>query len=172
MSRKSPWIACAALVAVLSSSALPTRADDDEGEEAKSFAVSHPTYQAECGGCHVAFPPELLPAASWRALMAGLDKHFGTDASLDDPTRRELTSFFEANAGRVRAIGADGKPLLRITETNWFRREHRPGREGIASGTFASEPVKSAANCGACHRDAAAGNYAESGIRIPRQAQR
>ena len=39
-------------------------------------------WQQECASCHMAFPPGLLPAASWKKMMSGLDQHFGADASI------------------------------------------------------------------------------------------
>ena len=38
-----------------------------------------PKYQQECAACHTAYPPGLLPAASWQRLMGGLGKHFGVE---------------------------------------------------------------------------------------------
>jgi len=81
----------------------------------------HPLYISECGSCHIAFPPGLLAADSWRAMLAGLDEHFGSDASLDAATVREIETFLTANAGKRKTLGANGKPLLRITETTWFQ---------------------------------------------------
>ncbi len=43
------------------------------------------SYEKECGACHYAFNPSLLPAASWAGLMTSLREHFGEDASLDAP---------------------------------------------------------------------------------------
>ena len=42
-----------------------------------------PAYRQECASCHTAYPPGMLPAASWQRIMTGLDKHYGTDAALD-----------------------------------------------------------------------------------------
>ena len=42
-----------------------------------------PAYKQECAGCHMAYPPGMLPAGSWSRMMKGLDQHYGTDASLD-----------------------------------------------------------------------------------------
>ena len=42
-----------------------------------------PKYQQECAACHVAYPPGMLPAASWQRVMGNLSHHYGTDASLD-----------------------------------------------------------------------------------------
>ena len=45
-------------------------------------------YTQECAACHTAYPPGLLPAASWNRVVTGLDKHCGTDAALDAATVR------------------------------------------------------------------------------------
>lgn len=126
------------------------------------FTAANPTLQAECGSCHLAYPPQLLPARSWRALMTGLDKHFGSDASLDTKTTAEISAFLEKNAARDR--DASAKPVLRITETNWFRHEH----DEVSTSVWRNPKVKSAANCAACHTAAARGDFSEHSIRIPR----
>ena len=41
------------------------------------------SYEAECAGCHMAYPPGLLSQKNWQNIMGGLGKHFGTDASPD-----------------------------------------------------------------------------------------
>jgi hypothetical protein len=132
-------------------------------EEGRRSVTLLPAYKAECGSCHVAFPPRLLPAESWRAMMSGLDKHFGSDASLDAAAAAEIGTFLEKNAGSNRH-GTSGKPLLRITETRWFVREH----DEVSAATWKNPKVKSAANCAACHTQAESGNYNEHGIRIPK----
>jgi len=126
------------------------------------YTISDPTYQAECASCHIAYPPRLLPARSWRALMSGLARHFGTDASLDAPTATYLTAFLEQNAGRDRTGAA--KPVLRITETRWFVHEH----DEVPAHVWKSPRVKSAAHCTACHVDADRGHYSEHNIRLPK----
>ena len=138
-------------------------AEDDDDEEERMPAVKNVAWQAECGSCHVAFPPRLLPAESWRAVMSGLDKHFGTDASLDAPTAREIGAFLDKNAGS-NGHSTSGKPILRITETRWFVREH----DEVSDRTWKNPKVKSAANCAACHTEAESGNYTEHSITIPR----
>ena len=122
--------------------------------------------QQECGSCHVVYPPQFLSAASWRAVVGGLDKHFGTDASLDASTASEVLRYLQADAGRHNT-SVGGKPLLRITETRWFVREH--GDE-LPPNVWRSPAVKSAANCSACHTGAAHEDYSENTLRIPRGA--
>lgn len=130
------------------------------------YAIDNPAYQAECTSCHIAYPPQLLPARSWRALMAGLDKHFGTDASLDPQSAAAITAFLEQNAGRKRAskYSSSTDPALRITETRWFVHEH----DEVPARVWKHPKVKSAANCTACHADADKGNFNEHGIRLPK----
>ncbi len=138
-------------------------AEDDDDEDEHMPVAKNALWQSECGSCHVAYPPRLLPAESWRAVMSGLDKHFGTDASLDPAAAREISAFREKNAGS-RRYEASAKPLLRITETRWFRREH----DEVSERVWKNPKVKSAANCAACHIQAESGNYSEHNIRIPR----
>ncbi len=134
-------------------------ADDDDG---RRDTASHPAWTAECGGCHVAYPPQLLPARSWRALMSGLDNHFGTDASLDPQTAADVGAFLERSAGRDRTPAAP--PVLRITETPWFVREH----DEVPARVWQSVKVASRSNCTACHLKADQGNYGESTLFIPK----
>lgn len=130
-----------------------------------------PSYIEECGSCHAAFPPALMTAESWKALLGGLNKHFGEDASLAPDKVAEIGRFLDANAARrdkYRAVDVQGKPLIRVTESAWFRREHRDGHDGITAGVWRLPSVKTPANCPACHRSAEKGDYSEGGIRIPR----
>jgi hypothetical protein len=126
------------------------------------YTATDPTWKAECGSCHVAYPPALLPAASWRALMSGLDKHFGTDASLDPASAARITTFLEQNASRKRKlVSASG---LRITETRWFRHEH----DEVAGAVWKNPTVKSPSNCTACHAGAEHGDFSEDNLQIPK----
>lgn len=120
-----------------------------------------PAYAQECAACHMAYPPALLGAASWRRLMDGLDRHFGTDASLDAATARRLDAWLQANAGTGRRAGTP--PQDRITRSAWFEREHR--KLGAAVWTLPS--VRSPAHCTACHTDAERGDFDDDALRMP-----
>lgn len=126
-------------------------------------APANPAYVEECGSCHVAFAPGLLPAASWSRLMAGLDRHFGTDARVDASAAGALSRYLADHAatGKRAVTGGDS---LRITGSPWFVREHRR----IEAATWTRPAVKSAANCGACHPDAARADFDEHAVRVPR----
>ena len=110
--------------------------------------MTHELTKKECGECHMAFQPGLLPDESWRAIMAGLADHFGEDASLEADLAAEIEAYLVANAGR-----SDGTKL-RISEQRWFRREH-----DFPDQVWQRPEIRSKANCEACHRDAAKGVY-------------
>jgi hypothetical protein len=122
-----------------------------------------PAYVQECGACHVAFPPGLLPAASWQRLMGGLQRHYGSDASLDAGAAREIGAWLQANAATgKRDRGAP--PEDRITRSAWFQHEH----DEVAAGTWARASIGKPSNCAACHPKAEQGRYTERDIRIPK----
>ena len=120
-------------------------------------------WSAECGGCHMAFPPGLLPAASWKKVMTGLDKHFGTDASLPAAETQEISDYLVKHASN--RWTASTAPL-RISESEWFLSKHRGDEINPAIWKRAS--VKSKANCMACHGAADKGNFDENAIHIPK----
>ena len=126
------------------------------------YTAPSPTVKAECGSCHIAYPPQLLPARSWRALMSDLEKHFGTDASLDPQTTAMITAFLEQNAGRERSFSV--QPVLRISDTRWFVHEH----DEVSSSVWKSPKVKSPSNCAACHSNAEQGDFSEHNVHIPK----
>jgi len=161
---KTSWINAAwrrsvASLALIGAGLLAPAAHADE----LRASARNPAYQQECSSCHVAYPPRLLSAASWRAVMGGLDRHFGTDASLDPETRAALLRYLQANAGS-HDTSAYGKPLLRITETRWFVHEHTGE---LPRHIWRNPAVKSPANCSACHTAADKGNYSESTLHVP-----
>lgn len=119
-------------------------------------------YRDECGSCHVPFPPRGLPASSWKAVMAGLDQHFGTDASIDPAASRTIGAWLATNAGYEPKPPA-AKPVLRITEMPWFRHEH----DEMSPAALRRLGVKALSDCGGCHTRAAEGRFSEHELRIP-----
>ena len=148
------------LPALMAALALPVHAD--------SYSVpKNAAFEAECASCHIAYPPQMLDADSWRAVMNGLSRHFGTDASVDEKQRAAIGEFLVAHAGgRKTGVTADasGKPLLRVTDTARFVHKHRE----VGDAIWKRASIQTRANCLACHADAAAGNYSEHSVRIPK----
>jgi hypothetical protein len=130
-------------------------------------ADAPPSFKAECGSCHLPYPPALLTAPDWKRVMARLDKHYGDNASLDEKTRRELEDFLVRNAsGRSRMAGEGDPP--RLTASAWFRREHRQ----VPQALWRDARVKSASNCTACHSRAEQGSYRGREIALPELRER
>jgi hypothetical protein len=134
-------------------------------------------WKSECGACHVAYPPALLPGRSWEKLMSGLADHFGEDASLDAGSAREISEYLvreSADRGasrmgrKVASAVAPTEAPVRISETRWFRHKH----DEIGPAVWRRAAVGSAANCGACHQGAGEGDYSERRVAIPRDAGR
>ena len=121
-----------------------------------------PRYQQECAACHLAYPPAMLPAASWRRLMNDLPRHYGTDASLDAAAVQEIGSWLGTHAGTYKRVREE-PPQDRITRSAWFIRKH----DEVPAATWKLPVVKSAANCAACHQGAEQGSFSERNIRIP-----
>jgi hypothetical protein len=128
------------------------------GTDGRAPSSVLPAYTKECGACHLAYPPDLLPAASWTKLMAGLDRHFGQNAELEPEVRALLERWLVERAGGRRADSA----TLRLTEGAWFRHKHRK-----VEGAAARPAVRSLANCAACHPAAERWDFDEDGVRIP-----
>lgn len=121
-----------------------------------------PLYKQECAACHMAYPPGFLPAASWTRMMGTLDKHYGTDASLDTAQVKQISQWLTANAGTYKRV-AEAPPDDRITRSAWFERKHRQ----VATTDWRHPAVKSAANCMACHTRADKGDYDDDSVRLP-----
>lgn len=108
-------------------------------------------WKEECGSCHVAYPPHLLNAENWQNLMSGLNKHFGVNATLEPNENKKILEFLKHYAGSGERYSAAS---LRISDTPWFRREHR----SIAPAEWSNSEVKSRSNCSACHGKVVLGN--------------
>jgi cytochrome c553 len=120
------------------------------------------SFKAECGSCHLAFPPSLLIADDWQRVMANLDNHYGDNASVDDKTRQEIERFLLRHGGSAKKKAGAGNPP-RITTTDSFKRRHRE----VPAAIWTDPTLKSVANCAGCHPRAEQGRYGENEIRLP-----
>ncbi|MGP3698018.1 cytochrome b/b6 domain-containing protein [Rhodobacter sp. NSM] len=131
-----------------------------------------PVARAECSACHMAYHPSLLPAASWRGLMAGLSDHFGEDASLDPVTVAEVEGWLVAHAAEEAdtlpahafALTAPDAPFA-ITESPSWKRLHGD----LPDALFERTSVRSRSNCVACHADAESGLFSPFSIHVPKE---
>jgi len=147
---------------------------DDGHRTANGSALgSNPAYVSECGACHLAYPPQFLPARSWERIMDGLADHFGDNAELPAPEADGLRTYLTSNAGDraghapsrafIASLALNAVPL-RITDTPYFRRQHHEIPSHIVQN---NREVASFANCQACHKDAQKGSFDEDRVAIP-----
>lgn len=129
-------------------------------------------WRDECGSCHIAFHPNLLPSRSWLRIMREQEQHFGADLALDAPTQALILNFLSSNSADRQGTEASfkiarsikpGELPLRITETPYWIKKHR----NISAAQWQSAPVKSQANCAACHQDAEQGTFLDAAMQIP-----
>lgn len=158
MTLSSTFLRC--LLAVAAGLSLASAAQADSGRVLLRNVPA--AYTQECAACHTGYPPGMLPARSWQRIMTGLDKHYGTDASLDAATVQQISGWLLANAGTYKRV-AEAPPEDRITRSAWFVREH----DEVAPSVWKLASVKSAANCAACHTGADQGDYSERTLQAP-----
>lgn len=126
-------------------------------------SVGATLYRQECAACHIAYPPTMLPAASWQRLMTTLPQHFGTDASLDPASVQQLAAWLGVQATPGRR-NSEMPPQDRITRSAWFVRKH----DEVRAAVWSRPSIKSPSNCMACHARADQGDFNEHAVRIPR----
>lgn len=129
-------------------------------------------YETECGDCHLPFHPSLLPIDSWKQMMAGLEDHFGEDATLDDDTVVEIVTYLTRYGGEAWDTEAsnrfritDPSRPLEITATPYWIRKHAD----IPADQFKLKKVGVKSNCGACHTDHYTGRFDDQKIKIPKE---
>jgi hypothetical protein len=139
----------------------------------QNYALLNSDFSKECGSCHIAFPPYLLPANSWDLMMGDLTNHFGDDASLDEPTTHSILAFLKKNSAENSTHQASLKILkslkdknstIAITKTPYWIKKHKELEQDI----FASNEVKSKANCQACHQEIQNGLIENDLIKVPK----
>lgn len=129
-------------------------------------------WRAECGSCHLAYHPTLLPARSWTRLMQEQDSHFGESLGLDAITTTEILAFLQKYSADTeltepaykikQSIPINTTPV-RITETGYWVDKHR----GIQDSVWHNPKVGTKANCSACHLDAEEGTFEDAAMRLP-----
>lgn len=135
-------------------------------------AALDPVYAKECGTCHSAHHPSLAAAATWDRIIAGLEDHFGENASLDAASTSALAGYLRENAAQHWDTAAANLLVppsavepLRITATAGWKRIHRE----IPGTTFERTKVGGRLNCSSCHSDAASGLFKPRAIAIPEE---
>ncbi len=158
-----------------SSHSFKVNADDDISNPKTPgvVPVNNPLYAEECGACHFAYQPGLLPARSWQKLMLDLENHFGENAELEAEEQNALTAYMTKNAAefskykrsvKIMNSLAKNKTPLRIIETPYMVKKHDELTPKMVVG---NPEVKSLSYCNKCHTKAITGSYSEKDIVIP-----
>ncbi len=157
---------------------IPVVFSDDDRREYRQRSVgvapvTSPIYKEECSSCHMAYPPGLLPARSWKKIMAGLESHFGDNAELEPDTFKSISEFLVSNSAddsnyrRSRKIMrslSDKDVPIRISETPYIINKHDEIPDKLIKY---NKKVNSLSNCSACHNKAEQGLFSEHGVNIP-----
>jgi hypothetical protein len=145
---------------------------DDDHDLFKQNFKKDKVYISECGACHMVYPPNLLPAESWKKMMLGLEDHFGENAETDKETANHISNYLQAQAlpigkrskwSRMLRNMSDKAPM-RITKLPYFVHEHDEIPARMIKG---NEKVGSLSQCNACHKDAEKGIFDEHSVNIP-----
>ena len=124
-------------------------------------------YKENCGDCHFAYPPNLLPQASWRLLMFDLANHFGEDAELEAEDTTLVTDYLLMNSTASMwrfAHQEEGVIPLRITRLNYFIFIHDEIPERLV---LVNDEVGSFSNCSACHEETGNKRFDDDAVIIP-----
>lgn len=123
--------------------------------------ITDRVYVEECGACHLAYPPPLLPDQAWDAIMAGLEDHFGENAELDEETASHITQYLHTHSLGKGVPSTMSKmmrnipdnPPLRITEYPAFIDAHAEIKDQLGVDKFEEGFLSP---CADCHRQASA----------------
>jgi len=162
-------LAAAAAVAA----AYLTHAASDADQRLRTVKTQKPAradaWTKECGGCHLAYAPALLPLGSWERTLREQHDHFGEDLGLDDDARvRLLAIASKSNAGswsawKLARSAGDAAPL-RITDVRFWRHAHRD----LPESSYRAPVSSGRHDCEACHADAVSGIFHPRMIRMPK----
>ena len=135
--------------------------------------VDNQLYIKECGSCHFAYQPGLLPSSSWNKIMSNLGNHYNNDASISSTNLQTLTKYLNDNSAeknmqykrsnRIVSSLASGQIPDSISTTPYIIKKHSEIRKNLIT----QPEVKGLFNCIACHKTADKGNYGERDINIP-----
>ena len=148
-------------------------ADDGFTTKADVAPVNNQLYIKECGSCHFPYQAGLLPANAWNKMMANLENHFNSDASLSPENFQTISKYLNDNSAEknmqykrsnriVSSLNANQIPDS-ISTTPYMIKKHREIRKDLIT----QPEVKGLFNCIACHPTADKGMYGERDIKIP-----
>lgn len=123
---------------------------EDDGRRNLPIAID-PAYTENCGACHFAYQPGLLPSGSWEKILAGLQDHFGESFELDPESTKKISAYLRTNSANYASGKLSAKIMkslnnqapLRITEVPHIRREHHEIQQDVLN----RKSIGSLSNC-------------------------
>jgi cytochrome c553 len=134
--------------------------------------VSNPAYKENCGACHFAYPPELLPSGSWSKILAALPDHFGESVEVDPEAGKTIGEYLRAESAESSSAATALKIMKsirnqtpqRITEIPYIQKMHHEVNQNV----FKRESIGSLSNCAACHTTVENGIFDDDYVKIPK----
>ncbi|HUP30578.1 MAG TPA: cytochrome b/b6 domain-containing protein [Usitatibacter sp.] len=123
-------------------------------------ALAETPWSRECGSCHLAYSPSLLPLRSWERTLREQDRHFGEDLSLSPAASQRLLAAAIAPpdswaAWSLSSSAPAAEAPLRVTGLPAWKRLHLH----VPEERFKPPNTAGPHECDACHRDAASGIF-------------
>jgi len=148
------------------------RKHSEHNGERDLATVNNPTYTENCGDCHLAYQPGLMPSGSWDKILKGLPDHFGEAVELDSESMKTIAEYLKIYAADNSSTKLSRKIMrsmgnqipLRITQIPYIQRKHHE----IDAKIFTRESIGSFSNCTACHKTAGKGVYDDDLVTIPK----
>jgi len=123
-------------------------------------------YTQQCNVCHLAYPPGMLPAGSWKKLMEAMPPHFTAQVMVNVDTQEEISHWLQAHAGTF-ALVAEEPPQHRITRSAWWTQIHRESKK-VTAAVWKKASVSQGAQCVTCHANAAKGEFNAKTVQVPK----
>jgi len=132
--------------------------------------ATNDVWRSECGDCHLAYHPTLLPARSWKRMLEEQHEHFDEDLDIDEDTLAKVKKFLVDNAADNRSTEPARKIFdsipphespIRITETRYWKHKH----DEISAADW--KKVHGHGDCAACHADAKEGTFEDAEMHLP-----
>jgi Dihaem cytochrome c len=175
MTFPSRIILVAALLGALPAAATQELFYKESADSRNGFlAARDETYIKECGACHFAYSPGMLPARSWEKHLSRLDQHYGENVNINPDALVRLRAYLTSNAAD-RSPYEGSKYLMeriepnmtpqRVTFVPHLATHHRVILEVLKINTKVK--VRTLTNCDACHQKAIDGSYGHDELMIP-----
>ncbi len=123
-------------------------------------------YTQQCNVCHLAYPPGMLPAASWKKMLDDMPQHFTAQVMVNIDTQNQISEWLQAHAGTF-ALVAEEPPQHRITQSAWWQKIHI-GNSKLPAAVWKKPPVAKGSACVSCHHNAAQSEFNAKAVRVPK----